>query len=86
LKLCPLVVIKKGANGALGQIVDHEVIQLPALRTSMVDTTGAGDAFAAGFLPTWLESQNLEAAMLAGIFQATKCVSVIGARPLVATR
>lgn len=86
LKLSPLVIIKKGANGALGQITGHKAIQFPALATGMVDTTGAGDAFAAGFLPTWLASQNLEAAMLAGISQASKCVSVIGARPLVATR
>ena len=48
-----------------------------------IDTTGAGDAFAAGFIPMWLESKDLLASMNAGNEVARQCVAIIGARPSV---
>jgi sugar/nucleoside kinase (ribokinase family) len=45
----PLVVMKAGADGCL-VAWEHRVAAVPAVSARVVDTTGAGDAFAAGFL------------------------------------
>ncbi len=48
-ELCATVVVKLGAAGAVGRR-DGETVAMPAPPATVVDTTGAGDAFAAGFL------------------------------------
>lgn len=80
LKRTPLVVIKMGSRGALG-VYQDQFVKVPAVTTNVVDTTGAGDSFAAGFIPKWLETKNLEDALNAGTALAAKCVSIVGARP-----
>jgi sugar/nucleoside kinase (ribokinase family) len=57
-KLCPLVVIKDGANGAWA-VKEGEVIHDPAIPVQVLDTTGAGDSFSAGFLKAWLDERPL---------------------------
>ena len=83
LEHTPTVVIKRGANGALGQSRTTSLIQVPSKETKVVDTTGAGDSFAAGFLPFWISGAGMEAAMVAGTATAAQCVAIVGARPLV---
>ena len=80
LKRTPLVVIKQGSRGATGVYKD-QFAKVPAVTTNVVDTTGAGDSFAAGFIPKWLETNNLEEALTAGTALAAKCVAIVGARP-----
>ena len=80
LKRTPLVVIKLGSRGATAVYKD-QFAKVPAVTTNVVDTTGAGDSFAAGFIPKWLEENNLEDALNAGTALAAKCVSIVGARP-----
>jgi sugar/nucleoside kinase (ribokinase family) len=48
-KLTPLVIIKCGKDGAISMQGD-EVIHEPAIDVQVIDTTGAGDCFNAGFL------------------------------------
>jgi len=84
LKIVPTVVIKRGSNGALAQQRDGSLIQIPALPTTVVNTTGAGDAFAAGFISVWAQDGQLADALAAGAKLAAECVALIGARPLVA--
>lgn len=84
LQFSEIVVIKRGAGGVLGLQRGGSIIQLPALPTSVVDTTGAGDSFAAGFIRVWNEGGDFESALTAGTELAAHCVSLIGARPLVA--
>ena len=84
LKIVPTVVIKRGSNGALAQQRDGSLIQIPALPTTVVNTTGAGDAFAAGFISIWAQDGQLADALAAGAKLAAECVALIGARPLVA--
>jgi sugar/nucleoside kinase (ribokinase family) len=53
-----LTVVKRGPRSALIHQVDGSTIEIPAIAVPGVnDTTGAGDAFAAGFLtsPGWFE-------------------------------
>jgi sugar/nucleoside kinase (ribokinase family) len=84
LKIVPTVVIKRGSKGALAQTRDGSLIQIPALPTTVVNTTGAGDAFAAGFISIWAQDGQLNDALEAGAKLAAECVALIGARPLVA--
>jgi sugar/nucleoside kinase (ribokinase family) len=83
LELTPLVIIKRGGNGALAQARGEALIQIPALETSVVDTTGAGDAFAAGFIQSWSGNSDLLAALNNGAQLAARCVTFVGSRPLV---
>jgi sugar/nucleoside kinase (ribokinase family) len=76
----PLVVIKLGSRGAMAVHGDI-VAKVSAVTTNVVDTTGAGDSFAAGFIPKWLETNDLQASLSAGTALAAKCVATVGARP-----
>lgn len=47
--LCKCVVIKRGAFGAVA-VVDEEILISPTERVKVIDATGAGDCFNAGFI------------------------------------
>jgi len=49
---------------------------------SAIDTTGAGDAFCAGFLGSWVSDENPHAALVSGTAAAAECVTTRGARPV----
>jgi sugar/nucleoside kinase (ribokinase family) len=75
------VVVKLGPEGALWQ-QGFIVASAPAERgVKVVDTTGAGDAFAAGFLSSWLLHPEPESALAAGNRLAARSVGAVGARP-----
>ena len=65
------VVVKRGAEGCVVLDADGSV-ELPAVEAEVVDSTGAGDAFAAGFL---LGGPDL------GLDAAARCVAKMGAMP-----
>ena len=54
-----LVVVKLGRDGALARR-GEELVRQQAQRSSIVDTTGAGDTFDAGFLAGYLQGWPLE--------------------------
>jgi sugar/nucleoside kinase (ribokinase family) len=54
----PCVVVKDGAGGAYG-LESGEIVHSPALPVTPLDTTGAGDAFNAGFLAARLDGKLL---------------------------
>lgn len=71
------VAIKRGGHGCL--LASHDEIHtLPALPARVVDTTGAGDAFAAGFLAGLSEGRDLRSCGLLGRAAATICVGYAG--------
>ena len=82
---CPVVVIKRGAAGAIGCTRGSSAVSVSALPTTVVDTTGAGDSFAAGFIASFLQNHDLTAALQAGSELAAGCVAIVGARPRVGT-
>jgi sugar/nucleoside kinase (ribokinase family) len=53
---CPIVVVKQGPRGALVRTPEG-VAEHPAVPVAMVDATGAGDSFDAGFLAAWLAGE-----------------------------
>lgn len=85
-KFVTTVVIKTGSSGSLAQTRDEPYVKSIITAIRAVDTTGAGDAFAAGFIPQWLENHDLLTSMNAGNEVARKCVAIIGARPSVNPR
>lgn len=48
-----IVCVTLGEKGCVA-LVDHEEIHVPAFTIDVVDTTGAGDLFRAGFIARWL--------------------------------
>jgi sugar/nucleoside kinase (ribokinase family) len=75
------VVVKLGPRGALAVDAEGGECHVEAQPVDVVDTTGAGDAFAAGFLPAWCEGLGLETALLRGTSVAARVVARVGARP-----
>lgn len=75
------VVVKLGPRGAA--IGDRDGIRLilPAEQVRVVDTTGAGDAFAAGFLAAELGGANEEEALRRGISAGAIAVGKVGGQP-----
>ncbi len=70
---CSLVALKMGAEGCI-VAEGNETIEVPAFPVKVVDTTGAGDAFDAGFLAYVLEGKSpREAAVFANAVAALKC-------------
>ncbi len=79
----PTLVVTRGEHGALAvQGGAHvEVAAEPIER--VVDTTGAGDLFAAGFLHGQAQGRGLEASLRLGAICAAEIISHVGARPQV---
>lgn len=77
------VVITTSSQGAIGKSRGQEIVNSPILPITAIDSTGAGDAFAAGFIGRWIESKDLESSLKAGNTLAGGCVTTIGARPSV---
>lgn len=86
LTQCQTVVIKRGSHGAIGKSRGGESVSVPAIPTTVVDTTGAGDSFAAGFISYFATKKDLTRALMAGAEVAAHCVAIIGARPRVGTK
>jgi sugar/nucleoside kinase (ribokinase family) len=79
----PQVVMKLGADGAMmyagGRPEPFRVSAPPVER--IVDGTGAGDAFIAGFLPAWLDNKPPGEALGSGCRLASSALGLVGARP-----
>ena len=76
-----LAVVKLGSLGALA-CWGRNVVSAPAATARVVDPTGAGDAFAAGFLSAWLSSGSIEESLVAGAALGAQAVASVGARPI----
>lgn len=77
-EVCDLVIVKIGMKGALikrREEVVHVGIMAAAKR---VDTTGAGDFYAAGFLAAYCEGLNLRQCGTIGAITAGKVIEVVG--------
>jgi ribokinase len=74
-----IVAAKLGPKGCY--VTDgREKHLIPRYPVKVVDTTGAGDAFCAGFLFGLIKNKNLEQCGKLGNYVASKCIEKIGAR------
>ena len=77
-KMCELTIIKTGTKGA---IIKHgnEVVEVGIMAAAKrVDTTGAGDFYAAGFLSALCEGMSLRQCGTIGAITAGKVIEVVG--------
>ena len=79
----PLLVVTLSERGACA-IAGEARVCVPAQPIDkVVDTTGAGDLFAAGFLHGQARGQSLEASLTLGAICAAEVIQHFGARPMV---
>jgi sugar/nucleoside kinase (ribokinase family) len=75
------LIVTRGPAGAIG-IENRQRIEIPAAPVGkVVDTTGAGDLFAAGFLAARCRGHGLERCLRSGALAAAEIISHFGARP-----
>jgi sugar/nucleoside kinase (ribokinase family) len=83
---CEVAAITAGKEGSYVVTAD-DVVAVPAERVARVlDTTGAGDLYAAGFLYGYSQAMPLADCARVGSIAAAEVISHIGPRPLVALR
>jgi len=79
-QLDKLIVITRGEKGAIA-INNQEIIEIePKKNLRIVDLTGAGDLFAAGFLYGYINKLSINSCLEKGTEMASKVIQQIGAR------
>ncbi len=78
-ELSEIVILKVGAEGSWVKSKD-ELIKISAFPVQCIDTTGAGDLYAAGFLYGFSHGMNLEKCGILGSLMAGKVIETVGAR------
>jgi sugar/nucleoside kinase (ribokinase family) len=74
-----LIAIKCGAEGVIAHIKQTpEYIRIPAIEVSVVDATGAGDAFCGGVLAGFAAHHDHVECLLYGAVSASFCIETFG--------
>jgi fructokinase len=75
-----LIAITRSDKGSLA-IKNNEIINCESVKVNKVlDLTGAGDLFAAGFLKEYLDKSDIKKCLTTGSITASKIIQKIGAR------
>jgi ribokinase len=78
-KQVPIIVITDGKNGAFAY--DGSVkYSIAARKIDVVETTGAGDAFASAFLAGMIKKRNIEFSLQLGLSNSQSVIQYIGAK------
>lgn len=75
--MCRMAVVKMGAQGSAARSGDREV-SIGARCVPVVDTTGAGDFFAAGFLYAHTHGGSMEQSLRCGAALGEQAIQVVG--------
>jgi sugar/nucleoside kinase (ribokinase family) len=86
LEYAQRAIIKRGSQGAIGLERRGEIISVGTHATEVIDTTGAGDSFAAGFIDAITSGSNFSQAIERASAVAAHCVAIVGARGRVGTQ
>ena len=74
-----ILVITDAEKGSYGYFKNKKYFQKAVKPKKIVDTTGCGDAYTAGFIAQYIKSNNIESSMLAGTKYASQKLGRIGA-------
>ena len=75
-----LIIITRSENGSIA-IVNNEITNCESTKVKKIlDLTGAGDLFAAGFLKEYLDKSNIKKCLQTGSKLAAQVIQKIGAR------
>ena len=77
--ICDIAVIKVGKEGSLIKR-GEEVIRIGTIPVQCIDTTGAGDLYASGFLYGYADGLSLEKCGMFGSVLAGHVIEIVGAR------
>lgn len=80
-EIIPAVIIKRGSKGAIAR-QGNELIEVPAIKVEVKDTTGAGDNFNAGAIYAILNNLELELVLRFGNIVGGLSVTTTGAPSL----
>ncbi len=76
-KQCEIAVVKKGSKGSIVRRGD-EMVEVPAYKANCIDTTGAGDLYAAGFIYGLSKNYPLDKCAAIGSVVSGNVVEVTG--------
>jgi ribokinase len=81
LNYVPVAIVSDGPNGVVAS--DGKTIVRAGMYedVKVIDRTGAGDAFASGFLSQWAQGKSLKDAIIFASANSTSVVMKIGAKP-----
>lgn len=78
---CDIVAVTRSAKGSV-ILSGDEKIEVSAVKPAcLIDTTGAGDAYAAGFLYGYTQGYDLKTCATMGSAAASEIIAAIGPRP-----
>ncbi|MBR4146401.1 MAG: adenosine kinase [Bacteroidales bacterium] len=77
--MCDIAVVKVGAKGSYVQHGD-QVVKVGPIPAKVIDTTGAGDLWAAGFMAGLVKGETLEKCAKTGATLAANIIEVLGAK------
>jgi sugar/nucleoside kinase (ribokinase family) len=81
-QIYPLTVIKRGAQGAEIVWNGRRLFEaIPRAKHQAIDTTGAGDAFLAGFLAKFLSTGSLPESLKTAVAAGREATETIGGQP-----
>lgn len=80
LNLVPVVIVSDGPNGVVAS--DGKTVVKAGMYedVKVIDRTGAGDAFASGFLSQWVQGKSLVDSIVFASANSTSVVQYIGAK------
>ena len=79
-ELNKLIIITRSENGSMA-VKNNEIINCNSIKVKKIlDLTGAGDLFAAGFLKEYLDNSDIKKCLETGSIMASKIIQKIGAR------
>ncbi len=76
---CEIAVVKVGAKGAYIKR-GNEMVTIPPMKANVIDTNGAGDMWAAGFLAGLVKNEPLQKCGMMGAIVAANVIEVLGTK------
>ena len=76
---CEIAVVKVGAKGAYVKR-GNEMVTVPPMKANVIDTNGAGDMWAAGFMAGLVKGESLSKCGLMGAIVASNVIEVLGTK------